>query len=155
MVQERRTVHQASAGLLSPGLKLQRDSRFLERADLRQAFHWSLKVPHHGRHARRAANVECSVPYDYSPEVLEELRRHGVVPTAQTDPQLVRDYLSALYRYEIRRLKGRLLSGEFPQAEYSGRVRQLRRGYVLLSIPLEIWTPAGTAHSKGQNEEPE
>jgi hypothetical protein len=78
--------------------------------------------------------------HDYSPEVLEELCRHGLVPRPHTDPQLVRDYLSQLYRYEIRRLKGRLLAGEFPQREYAGRVRELRRGYVLLSIPLEIWT---------------
>jgi hypothetical protein len=53
---------------------------------------------------------------------------------------LLRDFLSALYRYEIRRLKGRLLSKEFPQPEYAARVRALRRGYVLLSIPLETWT---------------
>ena len=85
--------------------------------------------------------------YDYSPEVLDELRRHGVVPMPETDPQLVRDYLSQLYRYEIRRLKGRLLAGEFPQGEYSGRVRQLRRGYVLLSIPIEIWTRVGPRRS--------
>ena len=78
--------------------------------------------------------------HDYSPEVLDELRGHGVVPRRHTNPQLVRDYLSQLYRYEIRRLKGRLLAGEFPQREYAGRVRELRRGYVLLSIPLEIWT---------------
>jgi hypothetical protein len=78
--------------------------------------------------------------FDYTLEVLEELRKHGVVPTGETDPELVRDFLSALYRFEIRRLKGRLLSGEFPQGEYASRVRALRRGYVLLSIPLETWT---------------
>ena len=78
--------------------------------------------------------------FEYTPEVLEELRKHGVVPTDATDPQLVRDFLSALYRDEIRRLKARLLRREFPQAEYAARVRLLRRGYVLLSIPLETWT---------------
>ncbi len=78
--------------------------------------------------------------FRYTPEVLEELRRHGVVPTGETDPQMVRDFLSALYRYEIRRLKARLLAREFPQQEYAARVRLLRRGYVLLSIPLETWT---------------
>jgi hypothetical protein len=45
-----------------------------------------------------------------------------------------------LYRYEIRQLKARLVAGEFPQREYASRVRELRRGYVLLSIPLETWT---------------
>jgi hypothetical protein len=87
--------------------------------------------------------------YNYSPEVLDELRGHGVIPTTRTDPQLVRDYLSQLYRYEIRRLKGRLLAGEFPQREYSGRVRQLRRGYVLLSIPIEIWTRSANRQLSG------
>jgi hypothetical protein len=95
---------------------------------------WSHQKPHDGRGYNRA------VRFDYTVEVLEELRKHGVVPTEDTDPQLVRDYLSALYRYEIRQLKGRLLSSEFPQLEYASRVRALRRGYVLLSIPLETWT---------------
>jgi hypothetical protein len=81
-----------------------------------------------------------AVPRRYTEEVLEELRHHGVAPTGVTDPQLVRDFLSALYRYEIRQLKARLLAGEFRQAEYASRVRALRRGYVLLSIPLETWT---------------
>lgn len=80
------------------------------------------------------------VAWQYRPDVLEELTRHGVVPTPATDPQVVRDFLSALYRYEIRRLKGRLLRGQFPQRDYAALVRLLRRQYVLLSIPLETWT---------------
>jgi hypothetical protein len=90
-----------------------------------------------------AARLQSRVRFDYTVEVLEELRNRGVVPTGETDPQLVRDFLSALYRFEIRRLKGRLLSGEFPQREYASRVRALRREYVLLSIPLETWTRRG------------
>jgi hypothetical protein len=82
------------------------------------------------------------VRFAYTPEVLDELLRHGVAPTGATDPQMVRDFLSAVYRYEIRRLKGRLLANEFPKAEYASRVRALRREYVLLSIPLETWTRA-------------
>lgn len=81
--------------------------------------------------------------FHYTDDVLQELRRHGVAPTGDTDPQLVRDFLSALYRYEIRRLKARLIAGEFPQREYAAQVRALRRGYVLLSIPLETWTAHG------------
>ena len=90
-----------------------------------------------------AARLQSRVRFDYTVEVLEELRNRGVVPTGETDPQLVRDFLSALYRFEIRRLKGRLLSGEFPQREDASRVRALRREYVLLSIPLETWTRRG------------
>jgi hypothetical protein len=86
----------------------------------------------------------AAVPWVYQPEVLEELGKHGLVPTPETDPQSVRDYLSALYRFEIRRLKARLLRGEFPQREYAPRVRALRRQYVLLSIPLETWTRPGS-----------
>ena len=78
--------------------------------------------------------------FDYTPDVLGELLKHGVAPTGATDPQMVRDFLSALYRYEIRQLKARLLAKEFPQREYAARVRALRRGYVLLSIPLDTWT---------------
>ncbi len=80
------------------------------------------------------------MPFDYTPEVLEELRHHGAAPLPHTDPQLVRDWLSEVYKHEIRALKQRLKRGEFPQHEYADRVRLLRRGYVLLSIPLAIWT---------------
>ncbi len=65
-----------------------------------------------------------------------------MAPRSDTDPQLVRDFLSRLYRFEIRRLKERLLRNEFPMTEYSDRVRALRRRYVLLSIPLQLWTRA-------------
>lgn len=78
--------------------------------------------------------------YHYSPQVLEELRRHGAAPHEGSDPQMVRDWLSAVYKVEIRALKARLLRREFPQTEYADRVRLLRRNYVLLSIPLETWT---------------
>jgi len=80
------------------------------------------------------------VAYHYTPEVLEELGRHGAAPHDGSDPQMVRDWLSAVYKVEIRALKARLLRRDFPQAEYADRVRLLRRNYVLLSIPLETWT---------------
>ena len=75
----------------------------------------------------------------YRPEVLEQLALHGIRPTPSTPPDLMRDYLSDLYRYEIRRLKRRLLSGEFPKDEYLSRVVQLRLRYPLLSVPLHLW----------------
>jgi hypothetical protein len=87
------------------------------------------------RHAYTAG-----VTWEYQPEVLEELKTHGLAPTPSTDPQFVRDYLSALYKYEIRRLKRRLLEGHIPQQHYADVVRLLRKQYVLLSIPLETWT---------------
>ncbi len=77
--------------------------------------------------------------YDYRPEILEQLAIHGIVPRPSTPPGFIRDYLSDLYRYEIRRLKQRLLRGEFPKDEYLSRVVQLRIRYPLLSIPLHLW----------------
>lgn len=77
--------------------------------------------------------------YDYVPEALEVLAAHGLCPTPDTPPGAVREALSDLYRYEIRRLKRRLLAGEFPKDDYSPRVIQLRRQYWLLSIPVQQW----------------
>ena len=77
--------------------------------------------------------------YEYAPEALEVLAGHGLAPGPQTRPEVVRDALSDLYRYEIRRLKRRLLAGEFPQADYLDHVIELRRQYWLLSIPTVRW----------------
>jgi hypothetical protein len=78
--------------------------------------------------------------YRYRPVVLEELAAHGLQPTPATPPQLVRDYLSDLYRYEIRRLRARLLRGDIPKADYNNHVIALRKQYPLLSVPLALWT---------------
>jgi hypothetical protein len=80
------------------------------------------------------------VPSHCTPEALEELCHHGAAPHEGSGTQMVRDWLSAVYKHEIRALKRQLLRGEFPQREYADRVRALRRNYVLLSIPLETWT---------------
>ncbi len=77
--------------------------------------------------------------YDYRPVILDQLALHGIRPKPSTPPDLIRDYLSDLYRFEIRRLKRRLLSGEFPKEEYQSRVVELRLRYPLLSIPLQLW----------------
>ena len=78
--------------------------------------------------------------YVYTPEVLEELEVHGLQPAEHTPPRLLRDAMRDLYKYEIKVLKRRLLSGEFPKQEYAGRVVLLRRKYPLLSVPVELWT---------------
>lgn len=78
--------------------------------------------------------------YVYVPEVLAQLALHGLAPGGGSPPAVARDALSDLYRYEIRRLKQRLLAGEFPQADYIGHVLDLRRKYWLLSVPLALWT---------------
>jgi hypothetical protein len=80
------------------------------------------------------------VEYHYRPEVLEALARHGIRPLPDTPPLRIRDQLNDLYRYEIRRLKRRLLAGEFPQSEYIGHVLTLRGKYLLLSMPVGEWS---------------
>ena len=72
--------------------------------------------------------------FTYRSDVLRELERHGVRPVPTTDPQLVRDYVRDLYKYEIRRLKTRMLREEFPRGEYSNRVDALRRAYPILAL---------------------
>jgi hypothetical protein len=70
----------------------------------------------------------------YRPDVLEQLLVHGVHPTEHTPPQLVRDYVRDLYKYEIRRLRERYLRRDFPKVEYAGRVDDLRRRYPVLAL---------------------
>jgi hypothetical protein len=72
--------------------------------------------------------------FAYRADVLRELERHGVRPTSETSPQLVRDYVRDLYKYEIRQLRARMLREEFPRGEYSARVEALRDRYRVLSL---------------------
>ena len=73
-------------------------------------------------------------PFRYRGDVLRDLWRHGVHPTSRTPPKLVRDFVRDLYRYEIRRLRARLLRKEFPRTEYADRVDQLRKDYGTLAL---------------------
>jgi hypothetical protein len=66
--------------------------------------------------------------------VLAELERHGVHPRSDTRPELVRDFVRDLYKYEIRRLRKRMLGDEFPKHEYYGRVEALRKQYPVLAL---------------------
>jgi hypothetical protein len=77
--------------------------------------------------------------FRYHAWVLEALAGHGVRPTAATPPELLHEFVNDLYRYEIRRLRGRLLGGEFPKTEYYDRVVALRRRYPLLSLKARQW----------------
>ena len=81
-------------------------------------------------------------PIRYRTAVLEQLLVHGVRPTPHTKPQLVRDYVRDLYKYEIRALRERYLRKEFPKLEYASRVDDLRRRYpVLALLPREFVEP--------------
>ena len=77
--------------------------------------------------------------YRYRADVLEFLWRHGVHPTAETRPELVHEYVSDLYRFEIRRLRDRLVRKEIPKEGYADRVVELRRRYPLISLKPGQW----------------
>jgi len=77
--------------------------------------------------------------YRYRRDVLEQLEAHGVRPHPTTPPELVREFINDLYRYEIRRLRDRLLRGEFPKNAYFDRVVSLRNKYSVLALrPAEF-----------------
>lgn len=89
------------------------------------------------------------MPFEYAPEALEILAGHGLCPAPHTHPRIVREGLSDLYRYEIRRLKQRLLAGAFPREEYNDRIIDLRRQYWLLSVPVNEWVRESPAPPAG------
>ncbi len=72
--------------------------------------------------------------YRYRIGVLQQLEAHGVRPLTTTAPELVREFVNDLYRYEIRRLRDRLRRGEFPKDTYFDRVVTLRNKYSILAL---------------------
>ena len=77
--------------------------------------------------------------YRYRIDVLDQLWRHGVRPTTSTRPELVHEFVSDLYRYELRRLRDRLVRGEIPRLGYYDRVVALRIKYPLVSLKPHEW----------------
>jgi hypothetical protein len=77
--------------------------------------------------------------YVYRRDVLEALLVHGVRPTERTRPELARDFVRDLYKYEIRKLRERYLRREFPKNEYSVLVVQLRDRYPVLARVAREW----------------
>jgi hypothetical protein len=78
--------------------------------------------------------------YRYRQEILDALQSHGVRPTPTTPPALVHGFVSDLYRFELRRLRDRLVQGDIPKEGYFDRVVRLRRKYPLVSLKPEFWT---------------
>ena len=79
------------------------------------------------------------MPDPFTTEVLAELAKHGLAPKPDTSPARLREQINDLYRFEIRRLRDRCRAGEFTTRELPGHVVELRKRYMLLSIPLESW----------------
>lgn len=72
--------------------------------------------------------------YRYRADVIEQLLRHGIRPTPSTRPELVHEFVSDLYRFELRRLRDRLVRKEIQKIGYYDRVVALRRKYPLVSL---------------------
>jgi hypothetical protein len=75
----------------------------------------------------------------YRRDVLEWLAAHGVRPGPATPPQLVHDFVNDLYRYELRRLRDRLLRREIARADYHRHVVAVRARYPALSLKAWQW----------------
>lgn len=78
-------------------------------------------------------------PFRYHADVLDQLLRHGVHPTERTRPELVHEFVSDLYRHELRRLRDRLVRNEFPKSEYFDRVVAVRNRYRVIAIRPRDW----------------
>jgi hypothetical protein len=77
--------------------------------------------------------------YVYRRDVLAALLAHGVIPTDHTPPELARDFVRDLYKYELRQLRDRYVRGEFAKQEYSSRVIELRDKYPALALVARQW----------------
>ncbi len=78
-------------------------------------------------------------PFRYRADVLAELIRHGVRPTERTRPELAHEFVSDLYRWELRALRDRLLRKEFPKLEYFDRVVEVRHRYRVIAMRPRDW----------------
>jgi hypothetical protein len=86
-----------------------------------------------------ARSPQSDAIFRYRPDVLAALEGHGVRPDSRTRPQLVHEFVSDLYRFEIRRLRSRLLQNAFPKKEYASRVIELRMRYRVISLRPDDW----------------
>ena len=80
------------------------------------------------------------MPVHYHPLVRRALADHGLRPTPSTRPELAHEYVNDLYRYELRRLRRRLVRGDVARSDYASLVVELRKKYMLVSVPLRHWT---------------
>jgi hypothetical protein len=75
----------------------------------------------------------------YPPELSDALGAFGLAPSSRTEPRFVRDALNALYRYELRRERDRLLARQVGKPEYLAEVIRLRKKYWPLSLLPDVW----------------
>lgn len=70
---------------------------------------------------------------------MDVLVAFGLRPTPATPPSMVRGALNDLYRFEIRRLRQRMLDGKVEKARYADEVVALRKRYWPLSLQPHQW----------------
>ena len=92
--------------------------------------------------------------FRYHQTILDALAGHGLAPLPSTPPGRLRDALRELYKYEIRRLRERLLAGAIEKKHYASHVIALRRRYWSLSVPIQLWSSdaqnAGTSSTSAK-----
>lgn len=77
--------------------------------------------------------------YRYRAEILAQLAAHGVQPRPTTPPERVHEFVNDLYRYELRRLRDRLVRREIPKQSYYDRVVEIRLRYPVLALKPWQW----------------
>ena len=79
------------------------------------------------------------VTYRYRDDILAQIAGHGVRPTPDTPPGRVHEFVNDLYRYELRRLRDRLLRREIAKRDYFDLVVEIRRRYPALALKPWQW----------------
>ena len=77
--------------------------------------------------------------FGYRKIVLDELASHGVKPRLDTPPELIREFINDLYVIEIRALRDRVRAGLIAKQDLAAQVKELRKRYLLLSVPIQDW----------------
>ena len=77
--------------------------------------------------------------WTYPDELSRALLAFGLKPVPTTPPLLVRGALNGLYRFEIRRLRQRLLDGHVDREHYVDEVIVLRKKYWPLALQPMHW----------------
>ncbi len=74
--------------------------------------------------------------------MIDALAGLGLAPRDDTPPELLREHLNDLYRFELRRLRDALRAGRVLKADYIGHVLELRKKYWMLSVRVDKWKDA-------------
>ena len=108
--------------------------------DARAAFERAVEqVGRHPHYRGPGASLGALTLYRYRQDVLDALGAMASSRHPRTPPELVHEFVSDLYRFELRRLRDRLVRHEIPKHGYADRVVDLRRKYPLISLKPGQW----------------